>query len=216
MLPQKFSAATTLKVPEPGSAELPHPVASETSAPKIADATRTGLYTSFNARYSRRGQLLTSMVGPEKPDQHSSCACDMRKPVALQWAAMPRPSPVRDRVRDLVLSGSLHAWTIEELLARVRKDVATADYSTVFRAVSYLEDKNLIHRVDLGDGRGRYETADRHHDHVQCERCGRISESGTRCLLENAAEKVGKATGYKILSHHLVFTGLCPECAAAR
>lgn len=129
---------------------------------------------------------------------------------------MPRPSPVRDRVRDLVLSGSLHAWTIEELLARVRKDVATADYSTVFRAVSYLEDKDLIRRVDIGDGRGRYETADRHHDHVQCERCGRISESGTRCLLENAAEKVGKATGYKVLSHHLVFTGLCPECAAAR
>jgi len=139
----------------------------------------------------------------------------MRKPIALQCTSMPRPSPVRDRVRDLVLSGSLHAWTIEELLARVRKDVATADYSTVFRAVSYLEEKSLIRRVDLGDGRGRYETADRHHDHVQCERCGRISESGTRCLLENAAEKVGKATGYKILSHHLVFTGLCPACAAA-
>ena len=128
---------------------------------------------------------------------------------------MPRPSPVRDRVRDLVLGGSLHAWTIEELLARVRRDVATADYSTVFRAVSYLEGKDLIRKVDVGDGRGRYETADRHHDHVQCERCGRISESGTKCLLENAAEKVSKATGYKILSHHLVFTGLCPECAAA-
>jgi Fe2+ or Zn2+ uptake regulation protein len=128
---------------------------------------------------------------------------------------MPRPSPVRDRVRDLVLSGSLHMWTIEELLARVRNDVATADYSTVFRAVSYLEEKDLIRRVDIGDGRGRYETADRHHDHVQCEGCGRISESGTRCLLENAAEKVSKATGYKILSHHLVFTGLCPACAAA-
>src|SRR5260370_2743463 len=129
---------------------------------------------------------------------------------------MPRRSPVRDGVRDLVLSGSLQAWTIEELLARVRKDVVTADYSTVFRAVSYLENKSLIRRVDVGDGRGRYETADRHHDHVQCDRCGRISESGTRCLLENAAEKVSKATGYKILSHHLVFTGLCPECAAAR
>jgi len=128
---------------------------------------------------------------------------------------MPRPSPVRDRVRDLVLSGSLHAWTIEELLARVRQEVASADYSTVFRAVSHLEGKNLIRRVDLGDGRGRYEAADRHHDHVQCERCGRVSESGTRCLLENAAEKVSKATGFKVYTHHLVFTGLCPECAVA-
>jgi Fe2+ or Zn2+ uptake regulation protein len=128
---------------------------------------------------------------------------------------VPRPSPVRDRVRALVLGGSLHAWTIEELLARIRAEVATADYSTVFRAVSYLESKNLIRRVDMGDGRGRYETADRHHDHVQCERCGRVSESGTRCLLEDAAEKVSQATGYKVFAHHLVFTGLCPECAVA-
>ena len=45
---------------------------------------------------------------------------------------VPRPSPVRDRVRALVLGGALHAWTIEELLARVRAEVTTADYSTVF------------------------------------------------------------------------------------
>src|SRR5260370_17423668 len=124
---------------------------------------------------------------------------------------MSRPSPVRDRVRDLVLSGWLHAWTIEELLARVRKDVATADYSTVFRAVSYLEEKDLIRRVEIGDGRGRYETADRHHDHVQCERCGRISERGTRCLLEDAADKVSAATRNNILSPPLNFTHPSPR-----
>src|SRR5260370_18497222 len=71
---------------------------------------------------------------------------------------MPRPSPVRDRVRDLVLSGSLHAWTIEELLARVRKDVATADYSTVFRAVSYLEEKSLIRTSDVRAVQGPHTT----------------------------------------------------------
>jgi Fe2+ or Zn2+ uptake regulation protein len=118
-------------------------------------------------------------------------------------------------VRDLVLSGSLHAWTIEELLARVRSEIASADYSTVFRAVSYLEQQKLIRKVDVGDGRGRYETAARHHDHVQCERCGKVSESGTQCLLENAAAEVSKATGFKVYSHHLVFTGLCPDCAVA-
>jgi Fe2+ or Zn2+ uptake regulation protein len=199
--------------PEPGEVAGPQAVASETIAPRTASAW-ADLRSSFNATAERT--LSSSPFEGQEPEQHTSCACYMRNSIALQCAAVPRPSPVRDRVRDLVLSGSLHAWTIEELLARVRKDVATADYSTVFRAVSFLEEKNLIRRVDIGDGRGRFETADRHHDHVQCERCGRISESGTRCLLENAAEKVSKATGYKILSHHLVFTGLCPECAAAR
>jgi Fe2+ or Zn2+ uptake regulation protein len=179
--------------PEPADVEVPQAVASEMTAPTTARAMHLGVDTASSI-----------------PVAHVTCASLLR-----YNGPMPRPSPVRDRVRDLVLSGSLHAWTIEELLARVRKDVATADYSTVFRAVSYLEEKDLIRKVDVGDGRGRYETADRHHDHVQCERCGRISESGTRCLLENAAEKVSRATGYKVLSHHLVFTGLCPECAAA-
>ena len=193
-----------MTVPEPADVELPQEVASDKKAPKTPRATRDDLRTKCTLATADVDTASSIAVA------HVTCARPLR-----YNRRMPRPSPVRDRVRDLVLSGSLHAWTIEELLARVRKDVATADYSTVFRAVSYLEEKSLIRRVDLGDGRGRYETADRHHDHVQCERCGRISESGTRCLLENAADKVSKATGYKILSHHLVFMGLCPECAVA-
>src|SRR4029077_16973171 len=99
--------------------------------------------TDDSERTQRRParHVLTSMVGLE-----TWAAYQLRKSFAqchcVTICVMPRPSPVRDRVRDLVLSGSLHDWTIEELLARVRKDVATADYSTVFRAVSYLEEKD--------------------------------------------------------------------------
>lgn len=49
MLPQKFSAATTLTAPEPDGAELPQAVAGQTSAPKTAKATTTCLRASFNA-----------------------------------------------------------------------------------------------------------------------------------------------------------------------
>ncbi|MHB8572869.1 MAG: Fur family transcriptional regulator [Candidatus Dormibacteria bacterium] len=126
---------------------------------------------------------------------------------------MPRPSPIRDRVQELVLGGSRHAWTIDELLAQVRAGGSRGDYSTVFRAVAHLEGEGLIARVELGDGRVRYEPAERHHDHVVCDRCGQVSDSGTDCLLEGAAQHVSRMTGFQVRTHHLVFTGLCADCA---
>ena len=127
---------------------------------------------------------------------------------------MPKPSPVRDRIRDLLLNGSRHLWSLDELLERVRADTGAGDYSTVFRAVAFLEEKGLVQKVELGDGRSRYEPADDHHDHVRCTECGRVAESGKTCVVEGAAERVSQATGFSVLGHHLVFTGMCPDCQA--
>jgi len=128
---------------------------------------------------------------------------------------VPKPSPVRDHIQDLLLNGSRHLWSLDELLARVRADTGVGDYSTVFRAVAYLEEKGLVQKVELGDGRSRYEPVDDHHDHVLCTGCGRVAESGRACVVSSAAERVGKATGFTIGGHHLVFTGLCPDCQAS-
>jgi Fe2+ or Zn2+ uptake regulation protein len=128
---------------------------------------------------------------------------------------MPKPSPVRDRVAELLLDGSRHLWSLDELLETVRAQTGTADYSTVFRAVAYLEGKGVVQRVELGDGRSRYEPSDDHHDHVRCTACGRVTESGETCALGDASARVGTATGYRIAGHHLVFTGICPDCQDA-
>src|ERR1700682_1069110 len=129
---------------------------------------------------------------------------------------MPKPSPVRDRVAELLSNGSRHLWSLDELLERVRAETGTGDYSTVFRAVAYLEGKGVVQRVELGDGRSRYEPAHDHHDHVRCTDCGRVAESGESCDLAEATERVGDATGYSILGHHLLFTGICPDCQGKR
>ena len=129
---------------------------------------------------------------------------------------MPKPSPVRDRIAELILDGSRHMWSLDDLLVRVRSDMGAGDYSTVFRAVAYLENKGVVQRVELGDGRSRFEPAHDHHDHVLCIACGRVAESGDTCVVANAAERVGKTTGYTIGGHQLVFTGLCPDCQAGR
>lgn len=127
---------------------------------------------------------------------------------------MPRPSPIRDQVWELLSSGSRHAWSFEELLDEIRPQTPSANYSSVFRAVAYFEEQGRVRRVDVGDGKSRYEPTSRHHDHVHCERCGRVAEIAGGCLVDDVDQRVGTVTGFQVSGHTLVFSGMCPECLA--
>lgn len=127
---------------------------------------------------------------------------------------MPRPSPVTDEVRRLFENQERHAWSIEELHDTVRASLGSADYSSVFRAVSQLERQGVIDRIDLGEGHARFELRDSHHEHIRCERCGQVAEVPV-CVLDDAAAQVSSLTGYTVLRHQVVFGGLCGQCAGA-
>lgn len=126
---------------------------------------------------------------------------------------MARPSPVSDRVRTLFETETKHLWSIDELHLAVVESLGAADYSTVFRAVSGMEKDGLIQRIDLGDGKVHYEISEDHHEHIRCDSCGRVVEV-PGCVLDNASASVNSSTGFVVTSHQLLFTGLCPECAA--
>ena len=124
---------------------------------------------------------------------------------------MPRPSPVRDALEVVFSSHDHQAWSLEELVERVQSTIGAGDYSTVFRAVGVLEGKGLIQRIALGDGLSRYEARRDHHEHVRCDVCGRVAEV-QGCVVEGAAHEIERTTGYRLTSHSLVFSGVCPEC----
>lgn len=119
-----------------------------------------------------------------------------------------------DEVRRLIEAGNRHAWSIEELHQAVQIKLGSADYSSVFRAVSALVNKGKLDRIELGDGFARYEVREHHHEHIRCERCGRIEEVPV-CVLDDAAAQVQGLTGFRVTSHRVVFGGLCQECATA-
>jgi len=125
-----------------------------------------------------------------------------------------RPSPVSDQVRILFETETKHLWSIDELHSAVVESLGAADYSTVFRAVSGMEREGLVQRIDLGDGKVHYELSEDHHEHIRCESCGRVVEV-PGCVLDDAAASVRNSTGFKVTSHQLLFTGVCPDCASA-
>ena len=128
---------------------------------------------------------------------------------------MARPSPVSDQVRSLFSAPGRHLWSIDELHAAVVVRLGAADYSTVFRAVSGLEREGLVNKVDLGDGKVHYELLDEHHEHIRCDKCGRVVEV-PGCVLEDASAAVLSSTGFTVTSHQLLFGGVCPDCSSAR
>lgn len=126
---------------------------------------------------------------------------------------MPRPSPVRDAVRELFSLPEHRTWSLDELVEEVRSRIGGGDYSSVFRAVGVFEGEGLIVRVDLGDGLARYEARGSHHEHVRCDRCGRVAEV-PGCAIDAVGAEIESATGYKLSGHTLVFSGVCPDCAS--
>ena len=124
---------------------------------------------------------------------------------------MPRPSHVRDAVAALLCDSGRHDWAIDDVLAALHAQEVAADYSSVFRALSRLEADGTVRRVELGDGKARFEAAGEHHEHVRCDRCGRVGEV-PGCAVRTVLPRVARQTDFVITGHTLVFSGLCPEC----
>ena len=126
---------------------------------------------------------------------------------------MARPSPVRDAVAELIATSGRHDWSIEDLIEALGARKVDADFSTVFRALARLEADGLAQRVELGDGKARYEAAGgAHHEHVRCERCGAVGEV-PGCIVGDAVPRVQKLTGFRVTGHQVLFSGLCPRCS---
>ena len=124
---------------------------------------------------------------------------------------MARPSHVRDAVREVLATSTRHDWSIDDVLSELATRGVSADFSSVFRALAFWERDGLVSRVELGDGRARYELTHGHHEHVRCDACGVVA-AVPGCMLETARPQVERLTGFAITGHSLLFSGLCATC----
>ncbi|PWC56562.1 Fur family transcriptional regulator, ferric uptake regulator [Azospirillum oryzae] len=112
------------------------------------------------------------------------------------------------RVISQVLSEADDHPDVEEVHRRAVQIDPRISIATVYRTMRLLEDAQVIERVDLGDGRARYEeaTADHHH-HLIDTRTGRIIEFASP-ELEAMKERIAHELGYKIVGHRLEIYGV--------
>lgn len=92
---------------------------------------------------------------------------------------------------------------VEEIYARASAIDPRISLATVYRTVKLFEEAGILERVEFGDGRARYEDAERdHHDHLIDVSTGRVIEF-VDAEIEALQEKIAARLGYKLIGHRL-------------
>ena len=97
---------------------------------------------------------------------------------------------------------------VEELYKRASKIDLTISIATVYRTVKLFDEAGILDKLEFGDGRARYEDAEReHHDHLIDINSGRVIEFMDSDI-EKLQEKIAQKLGYKLMGHKLELYGV--------
>ncbi len=97
---------------------------------------------------------------------------------------------------------------VEELHARAAAADARISIATVYRTVKLFEESGILDKHEFGDGRARYEAADReHHDHLIDMHTGEVIEF-IDPEIEALQERIAARLGYRLMDHRLELYGV--------
>ncbi|MAY85853.1 MAG: transcriptional repressor [Pseudooceanicola sp.] len=107
-----------------------------------------------------------------------------------------------------VLEDSSDHPDVEELYARASKLDSAIPIATVYRTVKLFEEAGILERLEFGDGRARYEDAERdHHDHLIDMHSGEVIEF-VDPEIEALQEKIAAKLGYHLRGHRMELYGV--------
>ncbi len=102
--------------------------------------------------------------------------------------------------------------TADELYEVVRKRLPNISLGTVYRNLEILSACGEVLKLDLGEGKKRFDACMEPHYHLRCTECGRVIDV-PYLPLEREFEEQFKAMGsFKITSVQIHFDGICEGC----
>jgi Fur family ferric uptake transcriptional regulator len=107
--------------------------------------------------------------------------------------------------------------TVPEIVDALRAEGRGVGIASVYRVLDLLTEKQLVQKIDLGDGRARYERAelaDEHHHHLVCNECGRVEPFADETLVAEL-RRVERDAGFAVASHDVLLRGACDDCRDA-
>ncbi len=150
---------------------------------------------------------------PESPDCH-----DLNDEVFLQQAeALCRGrgatlTPIRREVLGHLrrASGGLKAYDLLDLIKRTHPG---ATPPTVYRALDFLIDQRLAHKV--GSVNQFIACNQQHHEHiglfVVCPECGKVSELADEAMVHALAHSL-KTAGHRLVGSEIELSAVCGKC----
>ncbi len=160
-----------------------------------------------------------SILAPFRPKNHDHEKC-VADAIANAEARCARDgssfTPLRRRVLELVWSshGPVGAY---ELLDALRAERRGAAPPTIYRALDFLKDNGLIHRIESLNAYVGCGSPDDHRDHQNggqfliCRVCGAVAELDDPAIASTVAKRA-KELGFNVEQQTIEVTGLCPRC----
>jgi len=116
-----------------------------------------------------------------------------------------------------IICASVGHFNPEEVAGLARSKGRPVSLTTVYRNLPLLIEAGIVRRATVGDGLDRagvrYERVwnRTHHDHLTCERCGRVVEFSYPAI-EILQDAVAREHGFLLERHHLELIGVCASC----
>ena len=112
------------------------------------------------------------------------------------------------RIIAAVLQDSDDHPDVEELYARAVALDSGISIATVYRTVKLFDEAGILDKLEFGDGRARYEDAEReHHDHLIDLNSGEVIEFVDE-EIEALQERIAQKLGYTLKRHRLELYGV--------
>ena len=105
-----------------------------------------------------------------------------------------------------VIEDSADHPDVDEMYRRAVEKDRSISIATVYRTIKLFEEAGIIERLDIGDGRSRYEEAGEHHEHLIDVESGEIIELQNE-ELEEMKRQVALNMGYELVDHRLELFG---------
>lgn len=127
-------------------------------------------------------------------------------------------TPQRRIVLETLLENPEQHLSAEEVYAYAREKDPEIGLATIYRSLDLLDELNIVHKMNFGDGRSRYELThlhSHHHHHLVCLDCNQIFEV-KEDLLTELEDKIEKDLEFTIVDHRVQFYGYCKDCREKR
>ncbi len=132
----------------------------------------------------------------------------MTKDIIARCEALGLRMTEQRRIVARVIGAADDHPDVEELYARASAIDPRISIATVYRSVKLFEESGILERLEFGDGRARYEDAERdHHDHLIDMNSGEVIEF-VDPEIEALQDRIAARLGYSLKGHRLELYGV--------
>ena len=123
-----------------------------------------------------------------------------------------RHTKQRQEVWNELRSSEKHRDAEEIYFSLIKRGI-NVSRATVYRTIDVLVKNNMIEKLEIGDGRARFEYNDKykHHDHMICTSCGKIVEFHDQNI-EKYQKQIAQKYNFELHYYNHQLFGICEEC----